>query len=64
MRKNDDVLESLQASRRLVEERLQEVRHSMKSEVGWAPSSRSWIVLTLALSSGIALAYLMRSRRT
>jgi guanylate kinase len=46
-----------------VEEQLATVRSSMRSEVGWAPSSRSWILMTLALSSGLALAFLIRSRR-
>ena len=56
-------LERLEASRRDVERRLAQLRGSLRKEVGWAPSSKSWILLTLALSSGLALAYLIRSRR-
>lgn len=63
MKNNEDALARLEASRTLVESRLANVRLSLQSEVGWAPSSKSWVLLTLALSSGLALAYLIKSRR-
>ena len=63
MKKDDDALLRLEVSRNRVEQQLANVRNSMRSEVGWAPSSRSWILMTLALSSGLALAFLIRSRR-
>ena len=63
MSKDDEGRERLEAARNRAELRLAELRQSLKSEVGWAPASRSWLLLTLALSSGMALAFLIRSRK-
>ena len=52
----------IEESRREFERRLEEVRGSLESEVGFSPRKVGWLLPLAALSLGVALA--LRSRRS
>ncbi len=55
--------ERLASSRQELESRFEDLRHSLKREIGWAPKTKSWIMPAAAFASGLALAAWLVARR-
>ncbi len=56
-------MERLADSRRELEARLDDVRHALKSEIGWAPKAKTWVLPMVAFASGMAAAAWLVARR-
>ncbi len=56
-------IDRLASRRQDLESRFQDLRQALDRELGWAPTSRTWVLPLVAFASGLAIAAWLVARR-
>lgn len=60
--KKSDALERLAEKRRVLENKVADLRQAVSRETGWAPGN-NWLIPLIGFACGVALAVAVKSRR-